>query len=228
MSLIELQPFTLEREWTVEGIPVLTARITLPEPAKTDTRIQRRIRRYYHLQQRAYLRYCEGFLLPLAETEFRAALASSAPLPCFRAELSYSIPFRNDRFLSLCTQSRESGLPWQRLLRCWGDTWDLAVGYLAALPSFFPPRSGWRKALRTHAEAEIRRQEAAGIARYHEGTARLLRKYFNPRNFYLTPEGLAFFYPMHVIAPAVEGVPVFTLPFSEAGPCLPKEKEGRR
>ena len=29
----------------------------------------------------------------------------------------------------------------------------------------------------------------------------------SPLNFYLTEEGLAFFYPMYAIAPAVEGIP---------------------
>lgn len=228
MSLIELQPFTLRREWTVEDIPVLTACITLPEPTGADTRIQRRIRRYYHLQQRAYLRYCEGFLLPRAEAEFRAALASSAPLPCFRAELSFSVTYREGTLLSLYTQSAEHTLPGQRLLRRWGDTWDLAVGYPAALPDFFPPRSDWRKALRKHAEAEMRHQEAAGLARYHEDAARLLRKHFNARSFYLTPEGLAFFFPMLTLGPAAEGIPVFTLPFGAAGLRLPEAKQGRR
>ena len=36
---------------------------------------------------------------------------------------------------------------------------------------------------------------------------------FPPLNFYLTEEGLAFFYPMYAIAPAVEGIPVFTVPY---------------
>ena len=43
------------------------------------------------------------------------------------------------------------------------------------------------------AEAEIQRQETAGISRYHEGVRRLLRRHFNPQNFYLTAEGLSFF-----------------------------------
>lgn len=42
----------------------------------------------------------------------------------------------------------------------------------------------------------------------------MLRRHFNPRNFYLTDSGLAFFYPMYAIAPAMEGIPVFTLPWN--------------
>ena len=51
------------------------------------------------------------------------------------------------------------------------------------------------------------------IRRYAEGWRRRLRRSLSPLNFYLTEEGLAFFYPMYAIAPAVEGIPVFTVPY---------------
>ena len=79
------EPFTTEREWTVEGIPVLSASVSVPQPVPAADRVSRRILKYYQLQCRSYLRYCEKWLLPQAETEYRAALAASAPLPCFRA-----------------------------------------------------------------------------------------------------------------------------------------------
>ena len=221
MSLMELNPFTTERIWTVEDIPVLTAHITLPEPAEPNSRAARRIRRYYHLQQRSYLRYCQGFLLPKAEEEYRAALAASTPLPHFQAELSFTITYREGSLLSIYTQARETTLPGQRQLTRWGDTWDLATGCPVALPDFFPPRSGWKKNLLLHAEAEIRRQEELGIARYHHPIRRGLRHHFNARNYCLTPEGLSFFFPMHSIAPAAEGIPTFTVPFEECGFRLP-------
>ena len=222
MSLMELSPFTSERIWTVEEIPVLTARITLPEPADPNNRTARRIRRYYHLQQRSYLRYCQGFLLPRAEAEYRAALTTSAPLPHFQAELSFTITYREGSLLSLYTQARETTLPGQRQLTRWGDTWDLATGCPVPLPDFFPSRSSWKKTLLLHVKTEIQRQEELGIARYHQPVRRGLRRHFNPRNYYLTPEGLTIFYPMLSIAPAVEGIPTFTVPFGECGFRLPE------
>lgn len=217
MSLMELQPFTEERVWTADGIPILTAKLTLPEPIQTDSRAARRIRRYYHLQQRAYLRRCEGFLLPRAEEAYQAALAVSGSLPCFRAELHYEITWQKDALLSLRTQARESGAPGQRQLLRWGDTWDTEAGYPLPLTAFFPPRSSWKQTLLACAGEEIRRQESAGVARYHEGARRLLRRCFNPRNYCLTEEGLAFFYPMGSIAPPMEGLPTFTLPWGVCG-----------
>lgn len=214
---LQTEPFTAEREWTVEGIPVLTAAVSLPQPVPAADRVARRVHRYYQLQCRAFLRYCETWLLPQAEAEYRAALAASAPLPQLRAELGYRVTYNDGGLWSLYTQSREAGLPGKTVLTRRGDTWDLHAGYPAALGDFFPPRSGWKKQLLALAASEIARQEAAGVSRYHEDWRKKLRRTFNAQNFYLTEAGLTFFYPMFAIAPAAEGIPAFTIPYGEGG-----------
>ena len=218
LTALRTEPFTTEREWTVEGIPVLSASVSVPQPVPAADRISRRILKYYQLQCRSYLRYCEKWLLPQAETEYRAALAASAPLPCFRAELGYRVTYNEGGMWSLYTQSREVTLPGQTLLTRRGDTWDLAEGYPVPLSAFFQSRSPWKRQLLSLAAAEIERQEKAGVSRYHEGWRKALRRRFNAQNFYLTGEGLIFFYPMYAIAPAAEGIPAFTVPFGEQGP----------
>jgi len=215
MTLTDLQPFTTERVWTVEEIPVLTARLSVPEPLSAEDRISRRIRRYYRLQLRAYLRYCESFLLPQAEAEFRAALAASTPLPSFRAELDHTITYREGSLLSLCIRSLESVPQGSTRSVWWGDTWDLTDGYPVPLSAFFPPRSSWKRALTTYAEAELRRREEQGAVHPRGGLCRLLRRHFNPRSYYLTPEGLVFFYPAGSIAPMAEGILSFNVPYGE-------------
>lgn len=224
-SLAELrtEPFTAEREWTVEGIPVLTASAAVPRPVPAEDRVSRRIHRYYQLQCRSYLRYCERWLLPQAQAAYREALETSAPLPCLRAELRYQITYNRGGLWSLYTQSRETAVSGPALLTRRGDTWDLSGGYPVELSAFFPPRSAWKKHLLSLAAAEIQRQERAGISRYREDWRRALRRRFNAQNYYLTAEGLAFFFPMYAIAPAAEGIPVFTMPYGAETLRLPGE-----
>ena len=81
LTQLHTEPHTTEREWTLDGLPILTASVTVPKPLLLSERISRRIHRFYQLQARSYLRYCENWLLPQAQGEYRAALASSAPLP---------------------------------------------------------------------------------------------------------------------------------------------------
>lgn len=228
LTQLSTEPLTAERTWTVEEIPVLTASISLPTPAEGSERAARRIRRYYQLQSRSFLRYCERWLLPAAEAEYRAALASSAPLPSFRAELEYRVTYNENGLWSLYTQSRERGADGRTLLTRRGDTWDLTSGYPVPLAAFFPRRSGWKRKLLAAAEAEIRRREAAGAARWNENWRRELRRRFNPENFYLTGDGLAFFYPMYALAPASAGIPVFTVPYAREGPISPGVNQGEK
>lgn len=209
------EAFTQEREWMVEGIPVLQASISLPTPTAPEGSVSRRIRRYYRLQCRSFLRYCEQFLLPQAAAEYRAALANSSPLPLFRAELSYCVTYNQNGLWSLYTQSREATLPGRTLLTRHGDTWDLAVGYPVPLSAFFPARSSWKKQLLRCAAEEIQRQETAGLSAYRPDWRRRLRRSFNSRNYFLTDTGLSFFFPMYTLAPAVEGIPTFTVPYRQ-------------
>ena len=223
-SGLNTEIFSAEREWTVEGLPVLTAQVSLPEPVGSENRTTRRIRRYYRAQCRAFLRYCDRWLFPMAARACREALADSRPLPQLQAELSFRVTYNEGGFWSLYTQIREPAADGHILLRRWGDTWDLRRGYPVSLPSFFPHRRGWKRRLLTLAAQEIQRQETAGYARYLDGWLRRLRQQFNPMRFYLTPEGLAFFYPMYAIAPAAEGIPVFTVPYEAVGPYVPVSK----
>ena len=94
-------------------------------------------------------------------------------------------------------------------------------GVSGGAQQLFPAGHGWKKTLLSAAAEEILRQEAAGIAQYHDTWRQDLRRRFNAQNYYLSQEGLSFFYPMFSIAPAAEGVPVFTLPYAAQGPTLP-------
>ena len=50
MRELHTEAFTAERTWEVEGVPVLTAQVSLPQPEPLADRISRRIHRYYQAQ----------------------------------------------------------------------------------------------------------------------------------------------------------------------------------
>ena len=224
LTQLHIEPFTTEREWTVDEIPVLSAALSLPSPTD-EGRTAARIRRFYRLQGRAFIRYCENFLLPAAAEEYRLALEASRPLPCFRAELGYTVTYNNDGFFSLYTQSREPVRGTVSLLQRRSDTWDLAAGYPVPLRDFFPKGSRWRQRLLDAASTQMQTQESAGISRWHEDWKRLLRRRFNPDHYYLTEDGLSFFYPMYALGPAAEGIPVFSLPYGALFPSPAGQKK---
>lgn len=214
------ETYTAQREWSVDGVPVLSAALSLPRPAENATRAARRIGRFYRLQERAYLRYCEHWLFPRAAAEYRQALEAGASLPSFTAELSYRVTCCQGGVLSLWTESRErAGGHTERMRR--GDTWDLRTGTPLPLGTFFPARTPVRRVLTAQAEAEIRRQLGDGSSCYREDWRKLLRRRFSRENFFVTPQGVVLFYQMYAIAPAAEGIPCFCLPFGTEGCGLP-------
>lgn len=228
LQSLELETFSAQREWLAEGIPVLRAEIALPCPTDKRNRIARRIHRFYQLQGRSYLRYCENWLAPKAAADCRLALADSAPLPQYTARLTYRVTCNQNGILSLHTDSHEysGGRP---LVLRHGDTWDLAGGYPLPITAFFPGRTPVRRQLLQTVSAEIRRQEAAGVARYREDWPQALKRTFNRNHYYITPEELYVFWQMYAIAPAAEGIPAFALTFGN-GPCvfpgsLPKKSD---
>ena len=214
-----LQPLSAQREWTFENFPVLRAQISLLEPSSPDA--WRNIRRFYRLQSRAFLKYCQGEVFPWARKEAENALSNSVPAVCFEAELSAQTTYQSGQLWSLYTQTRDTAFPGAPTLHRWGDTWNLSTGYPIRLNAFFPPRSHWKKRFLSAVAAQIRRQEQHGLARYHPGWQKLIKRYFSPHNFYLTPEGIAIFYPMYAIAPAAEKIPVFVLPYDGEPPLKP-------
>ena len=58
----------------------------------------------------------------------------------------------------------------------------------------------------------------SGCSLFDPDWPRLLRRSFDPERFYLTPEGIAVFFPLYAIAPYAEGIPVFLIPYPEAPP----------
>ena len=223
LTQLHTEEYTIQREWTADGFPVLTASISVPQPVPATGNIARRIHRFYQLQARTYLRYCERWLLPQAKSAYQAALAVSAPLPCFHASLNYRITYNEGGFWSLYTQSREVAQSTSPFLTRHGDTWDLSTGYPVALHTFFPPRTHWKRRLLSIAAQEIQRQESANISIYHPHWRGALRRHFNARNFYLTNDGLAFFFPMYSIAPAIEQIPTFLIPYGDSGPVVSRQ-----
>lgn len=221
MERLELVGKTMRRQWETEGIPVLTAEIELPAPSDEQGG-PGRIARYYRHFARSYLRYCDRFLFPQASQACQEALRTSAPLPRCTASLTHRVTLNEGGLLSLFTDAVECcGTRPLRVRR--GDTWDLERFLPTPLSDFFPPRSPIRKHVTEFAASYIERQLKEQTAVYREDWRRALRRGFNRENFYLTPEGLCVFYQMFVIAPPVEGIPVFCIPYGEDGP-FPKPR----
>lgn len=216
---ILLQPLQRQRVWHWEEIPVLELQFSVPHCTSEDRRI-RRINRYYEGFARSCEQYSERFLYPAAVNAFSAALAENHYPPVWHFHAEYSTQFLSNKVWSLTLETEESAgfTPY----RCrYADTWDLTNGYLLSLPELFPAETLYRRRLKQHAKQILLGQQAQGMV-LHENWRQRLVSAWNRENFYLSHEGIHWFYPMYTLGSEAMGIPTFFLPWdSEKNPRLP-------
>lgn len=214
---LQIKPYLEERTFSDGDVPLLRASAQLP---LWEDEHGGRFNRYYRAYGRAFERYCETTLFPMVQDAYRQAISNAGEIPDYRAALQTTVTYQEGSLVSLYTDSVESGGR-QRLVLRRGDTWDMASGTPLRLIDFFPPHTSVRKRILSTIRAQIEREEQLGLYRYlPDWRSRMLRS-FNPQNFYVSDEGLTFFYQTFSIAPPHEGIPVFFLPYdAEKGPRL--------
>ena len=89
--------------------------------------------------------------------------------------------------------------------------------------SFLPKPRRWKRLFSDTAAAEVERRIRSGAGAYREDWRRHLKGALNPRDFYITGEGLCFFVPMYALGGPALGVPDFLIPWAQLRPAPPGE-----
>lgn len=197
-----------------QDTPLLTVTTQVPQSIAPHP-MARRFDRYYQAQRRAYIHFATQELLPLARQAWQETQESAALFRPFTATLSHTVTYQEGTLLSLYTQTKDN-LPPATTYHRRGDTWDVSSRFLLPITAFMPRKTGYKNALAIVALAQIQALQDQGVAQFHPQVGKsMLKRRFNPHNYYLRPDGLCFFYPMYAIAPAVEQIPVFLYPLEE-------------
>lgn len=216
---ITLQPLEQELLFCADELPLLTAQALLPH---WEGDRAGRFNRYYDACAQHFARICRCEIFPRAEAAYCRARETAAPIPQWQARMDSAVTLRREGLVSLRIDTLVMGMP-QRRIGCQGDTWDLQRGLLLSLPDCFPPRAPWRRRLLELAAHEMEERERQGPARYHDGWRQALHRAFHAHRFYLTEEGLCFFFPPETLCPASEGVPTFCMAYDDDnGPFIPQ------
>lgn len=205
-----------------EEEPVLTLDLRWPK-LPDDKAPWRRIGRYYRQVSDQWKARWEVALYGQACAALAEARENSRPFRPWQAQLVYTVTYNEDGLLSLYMDAWEqAGGAHGMTVRC-ADVWDLRDGGPRSLGSFFPPRSRWRRELLTAVRTQIEARIATGESIYFDDWEKRVETAFDPGRFYLTGEGITVFYPLCSLAPYVEGIPTFSIPWP-IPPELPKEE----
>ena len=172
-----------------------------------------RINRYYKaLAERWRMRW-EDELGPQA---CRALAEQEDERPPWEATLDFAVTYNEGDLFSLTVDAYEftGGAHGHTVRR--GDTWQVSSGMPRSLFSFFPDEKPVKRRILAEMIAQAQAMQESGEHLFFDDYQTLMREYFDPELFYLTPEDIAVFYPLYAIGPYVEGFVTFVLGRVEA------------
>ncbi len=94
-------------------------------------------------------------------------------------------------------------------------TYHVPDGSRVQLADLFLPGYPYKKMILAEIYKQIQGELQKEPGKYFEDAPQSIVEAFREQNFFLTPEGLAVYYPLYELAPYVVGIPVFVIPYRD-------------
>lgn len=202
-----------------DDVQMVSATVSYPEAVLAGNEAaQNRINRCVCAQAENFCRDVSGRLYCQAIKEYLASQEQDFPFRMFGAGLDYNISYNRDCHFSVYRDRYEYTGGAHGLTVRDSDTWSLETGCRLPLSSFFCPGEDYRETVLAEIirQADLNMQQNPGI--YFDDYRNLIRRYFDPEHFYLTPDGAAVYFQQYEIAPYAAGIIIFIVPYG-AAPC---------
>ncbi|MVB11486.1 hypothetical protein CAFE_22020 [Caprobacter fermentans] len=209
------------REFSYRGTVVLTLAAQYPEiRLRENPNAQARINSRFRQQGAEFSRYAAATLYRQAVRDYHSAQEHDYPFRTYDAVMKYEITLNQDCYLSSYRDRYEfTGGAHGNTIRA-SDTFSLKSGRRFSLSHFFAPGQNYRRVVASKIlrQAEENMRQNPGI--YFDDYKHLILKYFNPENYYLTPDGVTIYYQQYEIAPYASGIVTFMIPYDSLGIVL--------
>ena len=179
----------------------------VPQFEGENTALCAKLNAFYADAAKEFHTFCTKKYAPALRRTVHGEKTESA---CGGASMKWTLTFENESVLSLLTDISifDGKMPH---LRRFCHTWDLRVGMPLSARQTFDTSGESRKKLMTSVCGKIDRGEG-GFA-YYPDAARRAKRYFDPERFYLTPRGVAFYYPDGLLFPSEGRFPAYVVPY---------------
>lgn len=212
MKSLEVTTQTLSAQMYHKDALILTYKIQYPQFASDCEQAHVcPINQHYAAKAQKYVRLVRSSLYTLALRQYEYDAANGYPVRTYDAAEIFRVTLNQDCTLSLYIDHYEyTGGAHGNTVRT-SDTWNVQTGCRDGLNVFVP----YGPECRVVILEEIIRQIETDSSNYFTGYKKNVRRYFDPHNFYLTPQGIVFYYQQYEIAPYASGIPTFTIPYSD-------------
>ncbi|MGI5891519.1 MAG: DUF3298 and DUF4163 domain-containing protein [Bacillota bacterium] len=204
-----------QRKFFYENSAVLMVSVLYVQVDLPNLTAQKLINERITMQVQEYFNYATHALYEQAVEAYIQAQQNGFPFHAYEAMLKYYVSYNENCHLSLFRDRYEYlGGAHGQTIRA-SDTWNLNSGNLLTLGNFFFPCTNYYNFLINEItkQAQQNIKEHPGI--YFDDYRQRIKEYFDPQNYYLTPQGLAIYYQQYEIAPYATGIVVFTIPYEK-------------
>ena len=224
-QMTEVRDTAVKREdiLTYNNVPVLKYRIQYPRFTwKNSKRGPEKINRFYEKRAEDNIEKIKTDLFDAAVGDYNYSIENKYPVRVYEVVSEYSFEYNGNCILSLYTDNYEyTGGAHGNTLRV-SETWDLRRSARLQLSALFPENYDYESELKSRVIMQIEEREKENPFTFFEDYEYLVEKYFNPENFYLTPEKLVIYFEQYEIGPYASGIQRFYFPYDSVNATVPR------
>ncbi len=220
---VVVEKVVLESELSYKGIAVLHYKIEYPQFSGIYfQRMLSELNMLYKARALTYQQACMQQLFYDASAQYDEAQANDYPFHMFEAYVTFEVTYNTDCTLSLYFDRYEFRGGAHGGTTRYSDTWNLQRECCMLLCDYFASSTNYKAYSIQTINNQIAAQVKSESGSYFDDYEKLVARYFNPRSFYLTMEGVVIYYQQYEIAPYASGIPVFTLPYENGCVIRPR------
>ncbi|NLM74770.1 MAG: DUF3298 and DUF4163 domain-containing protein [Clostridiaceae bacterium] len=168
---------------------------------------------FYRQKARSNYRYASSKLYREAVKHYNSSKAQGFPFYSYVFNQVFEVTYCKKPFISLYIDVYEFTGGAHGTTTRTSYTWDMKNSRQMELSSLFNKGFNYKYFILEFIEGEARRRKFAGKADYFDNLKNNIAKHFDEKNYYLTKDGIAIFYPLYTISPYASGIQVFVIPY---------------
>ncbi|MBH1941708.1 DUF3298 and DUF4163 domain-containing protein [Mobilitalea sibirica] len=177
---------------------------------------------YYRTRALMYERSNVTNLYQMAMVEYEYSIANSYPIREFEAYVDYTVTYNQNCAISLYFDQYEYAGGAHGLTLRYSDTWSLTNSKRMELNDIFPYTTKCKEHIINNIIEQIESGREMDNNPYFDDYYTLVSKNFKSNNYYLTKDGVIFYFQQYDIAPYASGIPTFLIPYGCDGAIEPK------
>ncbi len=220
---LTVKEHVLKKELKYKDHVILTYTIKYPQFVSDKFRpFLNKLNRYYEAEAVLYQKINVAKLYEMAVSDYEESVANDYPIHQYEVYVEFKVTYNENCALSLYFDRYEYTGGAHGMTVRYSDTWDLNKGVRINLDDLFPHNENFTDYIQSEIIRQIENEIKNNNNIFFDNYASLVREYFNPKNFYLTEDGVVIYFQLYEIGPYVIGIQTFTIPYKEGGAVPPE------